>query len=332
MVVVVLLEPEHDQVDATLRLMLVMTAVILLLGAAVAWLVAGRILAPVRAVRETAESITQRDLAARIPVHGGDEMADLSRTVNAMLDRIEQAFAAEQRFVDDTSELLLAPLVEARARLTDLPESDTSRRRVVDEVTHDLARLTRTVEDLRVLAAAERPDFVQPQEESGAEQVLELRRVCAQATDRRWVVTQADPVTVQVDPARLRLAVRELARNAADHTDDGASLEIAGRVVAEDGRRWWQVAVTDDGPGVDREDAERIFERFDRGEGGGRPAVRQGRGLGLALVRAVAEAHGGSAFVESRPGSGATFGMLLPLPDGSGRTGTTTDGSTGRLS
>lgn len=313
-VVAVFVEPAHERVDHTLQLMVTVSVGVLIFIAVIAHVVAGRILAPVRAVRETAESISRHDLAARIPVHTGDELGELSATINEMLERIERAFATEQRFVEDAARELRQPIDDARLRLADLPTDPGERERAISRVAAELTETGRTVDDLRALSAAERPDFVRPRPVSATHLMLDLREAAEKVADRRWHLGAVAAVTVTLDPDRMRQAVTELARNAAAHTSFGSTVQLESRVVADDMGTWWQVSVTDDGPGVGAEDAERIFERFVHGPPpAGRREGRRGAGLGLALVRAVAEAHGGSAFVESRPGSGATFGLLVPI-------------------
>jgi signal transduction histidine kinase len=125
--------------------------------------------------------------------------------------------------------------------------------------------------------------------------------------DRKWRVDETADAIVELDPQRLTQAMLNLARNAVEHTGPGTSVTIGSRVT--DGRV--QLWVRDDGPGIAPTDHERIFERFARGRHSRRRS--DGAGLGLAIVAAVAEGHGGHVVLESEPGEGATFTLDLPM-------------------
>lgn len=278
-----------------------------------AWSVSGRLLRPVRRLRTTAEEITDTDLSRRIPVEGTDDISDLVRTVNAMLGRLEKAFSTQRTFLDDAGHELRTPVTVIRGHLElvdpfDHADVSATRQLLLDEVD----RMSRLVDDLIVLAKADRPDFLRPvPTDVGAltDQVLEKARGTA---GREWRVDERAETKVVFDPQRITQALLQLVANAVRHTSDGGSISLGSRLDA--GRlRFW---VRDDGPGVLFEDRERIFARFHRGSG----QTTEGSGLGLSIVRAIAEAHGGSAHVDSPPGQGATFVLTLPAVSLSGAT------------
>lgn len=282
---------------------------VLLLTAAIAWLVAGQILRPVRDVRQAAATISEQDLTRRIPVRGRDDIAALGTTFNRMLDRLESAFSAQQRFVDDASHELRTPITIVRGHLEVLSEDPAERQATISLVTDELDRMSRIVNDLLSLAQAERPDFIRVADEVDvAELTVDLDAKFGALGRRRWVLADIADGTARLDPQRVTQAVLQLGENAVQHTHDGDTIRLASRFVDWEDRQWVEFSVTDSGPGIAQEDAERIFERFARASDRQAP----GAGLGLAIVRAIAEGHEGHVFLESEPGAGSTFGIRIP--------------------
>ena len=278
----------------------------LLLLALVGWLVAGQLLRPLRLLREAALRITETDLTERIPVTGADDVSDLTRTYNAMLDRLQSAFEMQRQFIDDAGHELRTPVTIVRGHLELLDPSDAgevaeTRALVLDE----LDRMGRLVEDLILLAQARRPDFVRHGTvEIGrlTDEVLDKARALG---DRRWLVEARAEGSVQADPQRLTQALLQLAHNAVKFSAAGSEIAIGSTIADGEARLW----VRDDGVGIHPADAQRIFARFGRSETG---RGVEGSGLGLAIVSAIAEAHAGHVEVDSRPGAGATFSLVLP--------------------
>lgn len=273
----------------------------------VGWAVTGRLLRPIRLLRQTAQRISDTDLSGRIPVTGHDDISELAHTVNAMLDRLEVAFAGQRDALDDAGHELRTPITIIRGHLELMDTGDPSdvaeaRALALDE----LDRMHRMVDDLVVLAKAKRPDFVRPRPvELGrlADDVLDKARALA---DRHWQVDARTEATVSLDPQRLTQALLQLVSNAVSLTGPDDTVAIGCQVVGDDVRFW----VRDTGPGVAPADAERIFDRFTRGDVG---RGVDGSGLGLAIVRAIAEAHRGRVGVSSRLGEGAVFTISLPV-------------------
>ncbi len=304
-------ERRSERVDRVVRLVAGVALGGLLLAAGVAWLVAGRILAPVSAVRRVAAEIDESDLTRRVPVRGRDDVAALASTFNAMLDRVEEAYRIQRSFVDDAGHELRTPITVVRGHLELMGEDPAERAATLRLVDDELGRMNRIVSELLLLAKAERPDFVRTAEVDVEELTLEIDAKVQALGDRRWVLTRVGEGTVTVDAQRVTQALLQLAANAVAHTRAGSEIRLGSSVVggAEATVSFW---VADTGPGVAAEDATRIFERFAHGSTGRPEGERPGAGLGLAIVRAIADAHGGTAWVRSRHGHGATFGIDLP--------------------
>jgi two-component system, OmpR family, sensor kinase len=290
--------------DRTVRFLLVVSAFGVVLAALLSWLLAGVILAPVRAVRQTAAEISEHDLTRRIPVEGRDDIAALADQFNAMLDRLEDAFRIQRQFVDDASHELRTPITIVRGNLELLGDDPVEREEVVRLCTDELDRMTRIVEDLLVLAKADRPDFVRPAPVSLAELTSDIEVKVRSLADRRWVLEDIGEGEVSLDEQRVTQAMVQLAQNAVQHTEPRSQIRLGSSLHDGTVSLW----VADMGPGVDPAEVEKIFERFAHGGDHG----KGGAGLGLAIVKAIADAHEGRVRVVSEPGAGATFGLELP--------------------
>jgi two-component system, OmpR family, sensor kinase len=297
---------ERAEFEAVMRTYVLVAAIALALVTLGAWLVAGRLLQPLRHMRTTALEISDTDLSRRLETTGNDDITDLGETFNAMLDRLEHSFAHQRRFLDDAGHELRTPITIVRGHLELLDpersdETEATRGLVLDEVD----RMGRLVDDMIVLAKAGRPDFLQLSEADAGiltDEVLDKVRALG---DREWKLDERAEGSVFVDPQRVTQALVQLAKNAVQHTDPGDVIAIGSRRDAGS-VRWW---VRDTGPGVAPEDAERIFERFQRGD---RARGLEGSGLGLSIVRAIATAHGGDVLLDPSPGEGATFTLVIP--------------------
>jgi two-component system OmpR family sensor kinase len=302
------LQAERDEVDQAVAAAAIVSLAVLFLAIVVAYLLTGRILAPLRDLTATTQTITETDLRRRIAVRGDDEIAELARTFNAMLDRLEQAFGSQRSFVSDAGHELRTPITIVRGHLELMGDDPAEREETLALVDDELERMSRIVEDLLLLAKAEHGDFLR---RGPIDLDLFVEEVHARATalgDRRWTIDGAVAATITGDRQRLMQAMLNLAANAAQHTADGGRIAIGSRIRGGEAQLW----VRDDGPGISADDQERIFERFARLDPGRRTS---GAGLGLAIVQAIATAHGGRVSVESRPGHGATFVLHLPLDE-----------------
>ncbi|WP_190122573.1 sensor histidine kinase [Streptomyces inusitatus] len=312
--------------------MLIATAVVALVCAGLAsWLVAGRILAPIRLVRQTAARIGESDLTQRLDVQGDDDVAALAHTFNHMLDRLERAFTTQRRFLDEVGHELRTPITVVRGHLElmedgGFDEQTGTRTLLVDE----LDRMSRIVDDLMLLAKAERPDFLTVGETNLTDLIVDVVAKARALGNRHWRVAAVSEATVLVDGQRLTQGLIQLAANAVRHTLDGDLIEM-GSAVQEGRVLLW---VRDTGLGVGPVDRDRIFGRFVQAGRVTSPAqAGTGIGLGLAIVREIAEAHGGTAWVEDAETGGARFVLDLPAfypwqrghhapdPDSGGRSG-----------
>lgn len=320
LIVAVFSESEKAEAERTVRTLALVSLGALLFAGIVSWLVAGRLLRPVRLVHRAAEEITEQDLTRRIDV-GDDGVSGLASTFNRMLDRLEEAFRAEQRFVDDAGHELRTPITVIRGHLELMDDDPESREVTMRLVTQELDRMSRIVTDLLSLAKADRPDFVRL---VGGVDVsvltIALESKISALADRKWRMGKIAEGEARLDSQRITQAVLQLAQNAVQHTATGDAITLTSDFVDDPALgRALTITVEDTGPGVPVADRERIFERFAHGD---LPDGRRhrGAGLGLAIVAAIAEGHDGRVDVGGEPGKGAVFTLVLPVGDHAGRT------------
>lgn len=305
--------PEVAEIDSATRAQVSVAALVLLLASSILWSVAGRILSPVRQVTRTARQISDTDLSQRIEVRGADEVSELTRTVNAMLDRLETAFRSQRDFVNDAGHELRTPITIVRGHLELLGNDPADLAEAMPLVLDELDRMSRFVDDLLVLAKAQRLDFLHLETVDISALAGEIVSKARPLADRDWRLEGRGRARIVADRQRLTQAVMQLATNATQHTEPGDTIAI-GSAVNDGSVRFW---VRDTGKGVPPAEQQRIFERFARASGSHRGA---GSGLGLAIVKAIAEAHHGSIELRSGLGAGATFTLVLPFdqPEGHG--------------
>jgi signal transduction histidine kinase len=304
-------QAQHSVARAALIAGAAMVAIVLLIS----WLAAARITAPLRRLAGVAAQVDAGDLAPRMPEGSAlpGEVAVLAQAFNHMLDRLAHAFASQREFVADASHELRTPLTVIRGQLEVLAAqehpSPAEIRRVEALVQAEIGRMSRLVEDLLVLAQAERADFLRKQKIELEPFVTELWDGLSLTADRRFELGPVPRGALRGDPDRLAQALRNLAGNAVAHTQPGSGL-VRLEVEALGGGRI-RFAVVDNGPGIPPDQRERVFGRFYRLEPG-RSGQSAGAGLGLAIVRAIAEAHGGEVeAVEPRSGPGARVELVL---------------------
>jgi signal transduction histidine kinase len=220
--------------------------------------------------------------------------------------------ATQRRFLQDASHQLRTPITialgHAELLASELAGSGRREERDIQVVVGELARLRRLGERLLMIAAAEDPDFLRPEPVALDRFTMEVLRKWMPTAPRRWQLGRLDAVMVDADRERLGLAVDALLENAVRHTGDGDMIELSV-LSAQDGQTVGMV-IADSGAGIPPAECDHIFDRFRSGpgDGGGRST-----GLGLALVRAVARAHGGEVLVRSTPGEGSEFELVLPV-------------------
>ena len=298
----------RGQIDQTVQVMLAVSAAVVLLASLLAWAAAGRAIAPLRTLTTTARGIGGRDLGARIPVEGTDEVAELTATLNSMLERLEAAFSSQREFLNDVGHELRTPLTIIRGHLELLDDDPVERARTVPLVLGELDRMSRYVADLLLIARAEQPDFLRRGPLELAEFVDSLIARLRPLGDRAWNVAPVRPVVIFADEDRLTEAIVNLASNAVRHTTEGAVIELGASVEGVNARLW----VRDEGTGIAPEEQQRIFRRFARGRDR-LTSASEGTGLGLAIVDAIVVAHGGRTELVSAPGAGSTFSLVIPI-------------------
>jgi len=305
-VVSILLESRFATINDTMRLGAVVFGTIFILASVAAWVIAGRILRPLSDLRDTAQSISDSDLSRRIDVRGDDEIAELGRTFNSMLDRLDDAFATQRRFIDDAGHELRTPITVIRGNLEVMSDDPEERAESIALVTRELDRMTRIVNDLLDLAKVEQPDFIQPAPIDMADFIHDVVRRASALDDRPWKVERADQAVIEADEDRLGQAMMNLVRNAVEHTSSGSPVYIGGRLGWSVARLW----VRDEGETISEADRARIFGRFSRVGSGARST--DGAGLGLSIVAAIAEAHGGEVTVDEAREGGNIFTITIP--------------------
>lgn len=305
-------ELQRADTDAASLAAAIVGLVMLIIGSMLALRLAERILAPVRLVTRTARSMSETDLSLRIPVEGHDEIAALSGTFNEMLERLEAAFATQRRFVDDAGHELRTPITVIQGHLDVMGDDPEDRQRTLDLVSDELERMSRLVDDLLTLARTEQPDFLRPRLVDLDELTDRMLQNARGLGQRDWRLDAIAEGRAVLDEQRLMQAVLQLAANAVRHTGESELVAI-GSALNGNAVRFW---VRDSGPGVRADEQERIFERFYRGRSG--HLRSEGGGLGLSIVKAIAEAHGGRVELASEPGQGATFTVVVPANHGEG--------------
>lgn len=306
LVIVESLATAQTETAQVVRIIAVASTAALIIAGAISWFVAGRILAPLRQFRRTAESISETDLTRRIDItpNSRDDVARLAVTFNGMLDRLERAFQTERAFMDDAAHELRTPLTVIRGHLELMGDDAAERAETTDLVLEEIGRMNRIVNDLLILAAAEQPDFLNPAETNLADLVGTAVARASALAERDWVVSETVDTVVWADEQRLLQALAQLASNAVQHTDTGDTISIGSTI--RDGNV--VLTVADTGVGVPDDLKDSVFDRFSRGE----RHSPDGTGLGLAIVSAIATAHHGQSSVADSPGSGATFILSFP--------------------
>ncbi|MGA9858745.1 MAG: HAMP domain-containing sensor histidine kinase, partial [Solirubrobacteraceae bacterium] len=321
--------PLREVQDTLHRLVIVEALVavgVILALVALGWLVIRIGLRPLERIGRVATEIADGDLSRRVtPTDPRTEVGRLGLSLNRMLTQIERAFTARRaserrlrQFVADASHELRTPLASIRgyAELFRIgaAEDPETRARAMARIETEAQRMGVLVEDLLALAELDQP----PRTQRVAIDVRELAAQAAQdlrvtAPGREVTLRAPEPAGVHGDPEQLRRMISNLTRNAVVHTPDGTPVEIEVRTERPPagGNGEVEIGVRDHGPGLPPGAGERLFERFWRAEPG-RSRGPGGAGLGLAIVQAIAEAHGGSVGADNAVDGGAVFRVWLP--------------------
>ncbi|MBE7383401.1 MAG: HAMP domain-containing histidine kinase [Leptolyngbya sp. SIO1E4] len=272
-----------------------------------AWLGSRQLLKPVQQLAETAKKINETNLSDRLSVKGSGELSALATTFNTMMDRVQNAFTSQRNFINDAGHELRTPITIVQGHLELMEDDPEEQQETLELVMDELDRMGRFVNDMVLLAKSERPDFLlleaidlKPFTEAIFSKVTAL-------ADRDWQLASLEPGRFVADRQRITGALINLASNATQYTQTEDMIEIGSAISQKQVRLW----VRDTGEGISPDDQQRIFDRFARAAKSYRRS--EGAGLGLAIVRAIAEAHGGHVELISQPGVGSTFTLVLPL-------------------
>ena len=285
-----------------------------------AFITGTRMAAPLRRVSNTAERIDAGDISPRMHVSpsASREVHVLAQAFNNMLDRLRDAFDAQREFVADASHELRTPLTVVRGQLDLLAgtESVSSEdlKRVSQIINAEVARMSRLTDDLLLLAQSGESDFLRLESISLQPFISELWDGLSLTADRRFEIGSLPDIELRADPDRLAQALRNLGRNAIQHTgehDGLVQINVSLRPATREHSGLVRFTVSDDGPGIRPEQRVRVFERFYRTDPA-RTRAAGGAGLGLAIVAAIALAHGGTVSAERSAAGGAAINLDLP--------------------
>jgi heavy metal sensor kinase len=310
------LEQADASVGGLLTLLLLAGPAALAMTALGGWWLARRALLPVDRMTAQAEQIGVRHLDERIsvpPAH--DEVGRLARTLNAMLDRLQEGVDDKQRLIADASHELRSPLAVMRAEFDVSLRSDDlspAARELLESAREEVGRMSRTVDDLLTLAQFDegRLELLKTRTDLRAQLDVVARSVRTLADGKRLRLSVGgEPCVVDADEDRMQQALRNLVDNAIKYSPPGGEVHLM--TWCRDGEAG--VTVADEGPGLPPEARAHVFDRFYRTDGARRRGSG-GSGLGLAICREVALAHGGRVWVESEQGTGSRFSIAVPGP------------------
>jgi len=304
-----------DVAQTTLASILILLAVLaMVLSSLAAWFLTRRALAPLSTVTQAATQITRADdLSRRIPLptNSNDEVGELIQAFNDTLERLEQLFTMQRRFLADVSHELRTPLTVIKGNVG-LIRKIGADEESLESIEHEVDRLTRLVGDLLLLAQAEsgQVPFDMAPVEIG-EVLLEVYQQMKVLVGERQVIQleEIDQIMVKGDRDRLKQVILNLVGNAIQYTPIGGTVTLGLSRVDQNAR----LIVTDTGPGIPKEDLPHIFERFYRGEKSRHRGSQSGFGLGLSIAYWIVRNHNGNMEVQSEEGKGTTFTVWLPI-------------------
>ena len=312
----------RDVVSETVSLTVLTAPVLVLLASGLAWILTGRMLAPVNRMVNDVEAITDgRSLHRRVVLDSDarDELGRLAQTVNEMIGRLETSFVSLRRFTADASHELRTPLAVIRAdveRAMTTPQNSHEQAIALEEALQEVSRMTGLVESLLTLARADEGRFNLAREPVPLEplirDVAETASILGEEPGISVRLRTIEPVTVSGDPVRLRQLFLNLATNAIKYTARNGTVEIGLEARHDEAI----VTVKDDGIGIAAADLPFIFDRFWRVDRARSRTEGAGVGLGLAICYWIAQAHDGRIDVSSRLGRGSTFTIVLPAAHG----------------
>ena len=298
------------------------------------------LLAPIGRLRDLMASITsEQDLTKRLPVEGDDDLADVTRQMNSMIARLQSSFDEQRDLLNDVGHELRTPITVVRGHLELLnPNDPQDTARTRELALEELSRMHRLTEDLITVAKSDRPDFIRPERVDIGDLLMDAFENATQLGDFNWRIDNLTIVPTTADPQRLQQALLALAQNASKFATPGSvialgagidyqqplldqqgnpvpadtitapSLQMQAQVPPLEGTHRLNLWVRDQGIGIDSKDQEQIFGRFMRVN-----HSYAGSGLGLSIVNAIAQAHGGILQVRSALSVGSVFNISLPI-------------------
>ena len=284
-------------------------AALILVLAAVFWVVIGRTLAPVTAIRDRAEAITGSELHQRVPEPDRhDEISDLARTINAMLGRLEDSAKRQEAFVADAAHELRSPIASLQARLeTELLSPRTSDDdRMTRDLLHETTRMGRLVDHLLLLARSDAGTISADKVPVDLEEIVRESVASVDSTAVPITTEDVEPVQVLGQPALLEHVVTNLLDNAGRYAETSIDVSLHAN------SRNAILTVDDDGPGIPEHLRDGVLERFVRVDES-RERGTGGAGLGLAIVSEIVRVHEGEIEITDSPSGGARVRVLLPM-------------------
>ena len=304
------LQPIQDVLARLRWALLTLGSAGMLAGAVGGWCVADRALRPLSVMSSRAAIIsTRRDFERRLNLAGTDEVGQLARVIDQLLETVDHTLRSHHDFVADISHELRNPLLAIRANvdLLDGCADEAERQECVSEIRDQVQRLTRLVGDLLLLAQVEPRQIIEQRPVGLAPLVRRVAREVERRAPAHTVrAAHIEPLQILGDEDRIVQILTNLAGNALQHTEPGGTITLS--VTRES--QMACLVVEDAGGGIDPEHLPHIF---DRNYSVSATSRSRGNGLGLAIVKHLAEAHGGSVEVESQPGQGSRFIVRLPL-------------------
>ena len=307
------LDVEQAVIAETLQQYAIVATGALALVSVLVWLVVGRLLRPIEWLRRTTQSIGEEDLTTRIPVQTRDDLGGLTISINGMLDRVQHSVESQRTLLDDVGHELRTPITIVRGHLELLdprdPDDVTATR---DLALDELQRMAKLVNDLLLLATSTRPDFIQPGWVDVASLLDSTFEKARGLGSQKWRIAAMAAGECWLDETRITQAWLQLAANAVKYSEPDTTIALGTRITRGEVHLW----VADEGIGIPEDDLVRVRERFGRS----RAAVSRadGAGLGLSIVESIVSGHHGRLQIESRPGVGSTFTIILPVTPSAG--------------